>query len=309
LTLEDSDLYTVTEALLCGNNILPSDNLYPREDGIHITDKAKLWIVEKLSELSFPDPEFVFESYFKSEGLIYSINKENIGGIETYLKIVALMEIFGCYTKEEYNYLKLISNEVYYNHGYHGKDSIDNSGIDVVKLDMLLNEFEDIYTTNYDTILDDFLEPHGRFPYHLHGGFSIDHKNKDPDGRYSPTKAKLIWGRKAEEKFEDLKVSIDFSDINFEHFRFDQSRLADYFDYLQNNNYDEINIFGFSGENDDHINKRIIENPYIKKVIWYVNKDDLNKRETQVKSRLLFGGKMKNVILSTWDDFWDRVKY
>jgi len=78
--------------------------------------------------------------------------------------------------------------------GYNYILGISNQAIDFEKLNGLLKTYDDIYTTNYDTILDDFLETQERFPYHLHGGFSINHKNKNPDGRYSLREAKLIWG-------------------------------------------------------------------------------------------------------------------
>lgn len=308
LAFESKDLYIVTEALICGDNVLPRDDLYPSDDEIQITEEAKVWVIERLIELKFPDVELVFESFFKSYGLIYSLNKPNIEGVETYLKVVALYELIGRYSKDEYNNIKLVANEVYHNRGKHGKANIDNKSIDVAKLDVLLNEFGDIFTTNYDTILDDFLEPHNKFPFHLHGGFSIVHRNKDPDGRYGPTEAKLIWGINAEDKFKYLSPGWDFADLNFEAIRFEKSRLADYFDYLQNKECDEIHILGFSGENDYHINRRIIENPHIKNIIWYVDPSDVNKLETQVRSRLLFSGEKKAVHLKTWNDFWDKIK-
>lgn len=176
------------------------------------------------------------------------------------------------------------------------------------KLANLLAQFTDIYTTNYDTILDDFLQEQNRYPFHLHGGFSINHRNKDPDGRYTPDKARLIWGVNADEKFRDLGAGLDFADTDFGAFRFSQSRLADYFDFLRNREYDEIHILGFSGENDAHINERIKTNPSIKNIIVYVDPEKVSCLETQVRSRIVFGGNNKPVNLKSWDTFWDMVK-
>jgi hypothetical protein len=250
----------------------------------------------------------VFEEYFENYGLIYSINQSEIVGVETYLKIVHMFMKIREFTEEDYSNIKLIANEVYFNKGKHGLESIDNSNIDIKKLISLINDYNDVYTTNYDTILDDILIKQERFPYHLHGGFSINHLNKNPDGRYSPNEARLIWGINAESKFNELKAGLDFSNIDFSAFRFGDSQVSEYFDYLQNSDYEEIHILGFSGENDDHINRRIRSNSNIKRITIYVNPNKVLNLETQVKNRILFGGNNQIVNLRSWDDFWGKIK-
>lgn len=303
-----NDLYTISQATFCGDNLFSGSDVYSSSDGICFNKYVEEWIIEKLKLLGFEEPTKVYEDYFKTYGLIYSIVEEKVMGIESYLKVVSLFEKIGRFSTDEYNQIKVIANTVYYNNGSHGKNSINNSSFEISKLDSLLVEFQDIFTTNYDTILDDFLEPYGRYPYHLHGGFSINHRNKDPDGRYSPNEARLIWGISAEEKYNNLKAGFDFSDFSFGSFRWGQSRLVDYFDLLGQGDYDEIQIIGFSGENDNHINLRIISNPHIKNVVYYVNPKSLNTLEIQVRSRLLFSGEKKTVNLKSWDEFWDRIK-
>ncbi len=180
-----------------------SKSLSPNKDNIKITQNAREWVMSKLQALNFTNPEGIFDSYFVDYGLIYSINKGELVGIETFLKTIALFEEIGKFTKEEYNFLKDVATQIYFNYGNHGIISIDNVNIDLPKLYKVIHNYEDVYTTNYDTIIDDILSNVGKYPYHLHGGFSINHKNKDPDGRYEPCDATLIWGANAEEKFEE----------------------------------------------------------------------------------------------------------
>lgn len=308
LELTKDDLYYVTEALFCGDNLFPGNNLYPRDDGVHIKESTRVCIIEKLKEFGFREPEKIFKEYFESYGLIYVVNSPKIVGIETYLKVVHMFIELGEFSEEDYSDIKLIANEVYFNNGKHGLDSIDNADIDMSKLISAITEFDDVYTTNYDTILDDIMENIKKFPFHLHGGFSINHLNKNPDGRYSPHEAKLIWGINAETKFNELRVGLNFNDINFNAYSFGDSQISQYFDFLKEGEYDEIYILGFSGENDDHINQRIRSNSHVKRINIYVNPQKVNDLETQVRSRILFGSGNKVVNLKSWDDFWDTVK-
>lgn len=303
----DSELLTVSEAKFPSEGLYPSENLTPRADSIAVSNTLKKHVIKKLTELGFEKPNEIFRSYFAEYGLWASINKEKLNGIETYLKVFSLFEKTNHFTKEDYIYIKSIATEIYYNKGKHGLQSITNANINQEKLIEMIKGFDCIFTTNYDTVLDDILENDTKIPYHLHGGFCINHKNKDPDGRYLPTEARLIWGINAEEKYEALSAGWDFGDIDFNAIRFDQSRLADYYDILQTSQIDEFHILGYSGENDDHINSRIVENEFIKKVIFYVNPSKLNDKETQVRSRLLFSRQKKFVELKPWSEFWNKV--
>lgn len=308
LSYSNGDLCNISEALFCGDSLFCGEGVYPSDDGIHIKDDCKSWVIEKLTKLEFADPEKTFKEYFEDYGLLYSINKGEIVGVETYLKVVHMFIEIGVFNQKDYDEVKLVANEVYYNEGKHGKSSIKNQSINFIKLADFLLEFEDIYTTNYDTILDDFLETVNRYPFHLHGGFSINHLNKNPDGRYLPNEAKLIWGINAESKYNELRVGFDFSDFRWDAFRWGDSQVSDYFKYLEEREYDEIHILGFSGENDDHINKRIIENQHIKNIVLYVSPSKVNELETQVRSRMQFSGQKKPVNLKSWQEFWDKVE-
>lgn len=305
IKITDRELVTVTAALFPSDNLYPSNDLFPSDDSIQITTEVKNSIIKRLSELKFTNPEMIFKSYFKNNGLIFLVNKEKVIGIENYLKVIKLFKEIGIFSEDDYNNIKNVANNLYFNNGSHGKASISNLEVDLIKLESHLNTYEDIYTTNYDTILDDFLEHNGKIPYHLHGGYSINHRNKDPDGRYGPDNAILVWGINSQEKFEYLSDGMDFSDIDFSVFRFGQSRLADYFDYLRDNEYDEIHILGYSGENDYHINQRIKDNQHIISIIVYVDPLKINDTKTEVRNRIIFGCPGKQVIFRPWDDFWN----
>jgi len=307
--LSNNDIYSVTEALFCGDNLYCGNNVFPNDDGIHFQESIKSLIVQKLEEIGFGEPQKTFKDYFKDYGLIFLINSNRILGVETYLKIIHMFMAIGYFSEEDYKSMKSTANEVYFNAGKHGVDSINNADIDVSKLIQEISKFTDVFTTNYDTVLDDILERTERFPYHLHGGFSINHLNKNPDGRYLPNEAKLIWGISAESKYNELRVGFDWSDLSWSAFRWGDSQISDYFNYLQEREYEEIHILGFSGENDNHINQKIKLNINIRRVIVYVHPSKVNDVETKVKSRILFGNNNKyDVIVRSWDDFWNKIK-
>lgn len=308
LNIDDSELLNVSEALFPSEGLYPSENLKPSSDSIALSSILRKHIIEKLIQLGFENSNEIFKSYFVDYSLWSSINSEKLVGIETYLKVVALFGELDQFSEEDYVHIKNVAAEIYYNNGMHGFQSMNNDAICRETLVKEIKGFDYIFTTNYDTVLDDILMSDSKIPYHLHGGFSINHRNKDPDGRYSPNDARLIWGINPEEKYGDLKVGFRWDDFNYGAFRYGQSRLADYYDTLQNSKIYEIHILGYSGENNDHINKRIIENTFIQKVIVYVNPSKINDKGTQVRSRLLFGRDKKLVELKPWSEFWNKVK-
>lgn len=306
LHISNEELVNISVAVYPNDNLYPREDLIPNEDNIRPVEYVKDEIISKLKKLNFNNPEYVFYEYFMKYGLIYSINSSKLNGLETYLKVLHLFMNIDKYTKSEYDELKNIANQIYYNGGKHGLADICNNKIDIVKLCDLILGFDDIYTTNYDTILDDILDIESNFPFHLHGGFSICHKNRNPSGRFNPSNAILIWGESAESKFEELNTSLDYSCIDYGAFRYGgNSQLGDYFEMLMTREYEEMHILGYSGENDAHINNRIKENPNIQSIIIYTDPSRLSTQETIVRNRLLFKGENQNIILKPWSEFWD----
>ena len=111
---------------------------------------------------------------------------------------------------------------------------------------------------------------------------------------------------RSDTKYRTLASGFDYSDFNYAAMRYGQSQLADYFDVLEHEVFDEIHILGFSGENDGHVNQRIQRNRNIKTIVVYVKPDDVDKLETRVRKEILFGGDLKRVTLKSWDVFWSR---
>ena len=50
-----------------------------------------------------------------------------------------------------------------------------------------------------------------------------------------------------------------------------------------------------------------MNNDNVRKVIYYVNPKKVDDKETQVRSRLLFGRQKKIVELRSWSEFWSLV--
>jgi len=88
LSFENNDLYSISETLFCGDSVLGGENTFPSSDGIHVKDGCKNWVIDKLACKGFQNPNKTFEEYFINYGLIYSINSDEMIGIESYLKVI-----------------------------------------------------------------------------------------------------------------------------------------------------------------------------------------------------------------------------
>lgn len=285
-SLYDSDIYKIIEALYPSKNLYPSKKLFPSDDRILFIDSIKQNLLESIKNNGFKKPNIILNKYFIENGLIYMVNKKKIRDIESMLKVVHMFIETGEFSKTDYENIKTIADNIYYNGGYHGFESINNTNINKGKLISEITKFDEVYTTNFDTVLDDILEAKNKYPLHLHGGFN---------------EAILIWGISADDKFEQLNVSLSYSDIYF-------SSLGDYFQELQESSCEEIYILGFSGENDSHINSRIKNNKNIKNIIYYTHPNKINDKEEKIKLRILFKGSHQNLIIKSWDEFWNKVK-
>lgn len=91
-----------------------------------------------------------------------------------------------------------MANIVYFNDGNCGAQ-----GIEIEKrenIGKVFAEYREIYTTNYDTVLDEIV--HNKEIRHLHGGFLYDDKTLRSNMIVQPEKAVLIWGITGEEKIK-----------------------------------------------------------------------------------------------------------
>ena len=201
------------------------------------------------------------------------------------------------------------------NDGKNGIDSINKMNFDICKFKRYINEFDFIFTTNYDHILDDaFIKE----VCHLHGGYNYKEEGDSPqkiikvNNVLSYRDAYLIWGINEEEKRNGIRNTKftryemdDKLNVSFD-LEIADSVLKGYFDQLKNGEYAEIHIWGYSGLNDGHINKAIDENVNLKKVYYYVAPGDVDSRKIFEKKNSLYNSKQNHIIkLRSWDDIWN----
>lgn len=272
----------------------------------NLENKSEKNIIEMLEKQHIRGDHYL--RYFINQNLKEELYKPEITGLETLLKVAHLFH----HIKEfSYDEIQQVFNFICFNNGLNGLDGITvNYNQDNLK--EYINSFSDVYTTNYDTILDDLYENEVN---HLHGGFFYN-KIKSMNGsifiqreeqKLCLENSYLIWGRNFEEKTQKTKGGFSFP-ISFP-FSSGSSVLNKYFSKLECDDYEEIHIFGFSGLNDNHINERIKENRNVKKIVVYVSPSDVKKQAVKDQNILLYQNQyIRTVELKSWDTVWDRIK-
>lgn len=270
-----------------------------------MSDEVKGIIVPKLVKSGFTDCSRVYERYFENYGLIYEIAKSEICSIENLLKVVNMFSLTGRFDNATEEQIILTANKIYYNNGKYGLE--DTILKDYSKARKALSIFDYVFTTNYDLILDDICEWQDKV-FHLHGGFNIEHPNLKVYKRLNYEEACIIWGIDGDDKYNKLSPGWDFNNINFNAIRLDQSLLADYFDYLRDFDYEEIHIFGYSGENDQHINNRVTENEAVQRIYFYCdpNSEIQSDGFKRIKREMFFGTQAE-IIFEPWTKIWEKI--
>jgi hypothetical protein len=227
--------------------------------------------------------------------------------IETLLKVAHLFN----YSQDvTYDKIRKVANVIYYNDGKNGISNVTNINVDLFS--EFINEFEFVFTTNFDKILDDVYR---KEVFHLHGGFNykktINNNQTNiikTEYELSPDMALLIWGKDYLEKEAQTKSYFRFpTKFPFSFY----SILNNYYRVLEYGEFTEIHIWGYSGENDGHINSKIANNTNIKKIYHYISPekffdpDEKASAELEVKS--IFGDS-KDIILEPWNKIWVKFK-
>lgn len=262
---------------------------------------------EKIIEyLGSNNASSLYFEYFIDFGLMHEIESENerIIGIETLLKVSRLLK----YSDSDYDIIKRTANIICFNYGDNGVHAIDNSRFDLEKAHTFMSGFSQIYTTNYDNILEGLSEVDIK---HLHGGFYY-YKEHQENGQMDILKAKelqpvekayLVWGVQSKEKEEQLSGGFTFPmsfPINFS----GDSILRKYYDDLTKMEIDELHVLGYSGQNDSHINKSIERNASIKRIIKYCNPyNELDNENYKSEVKNSFSNKI-SVEFMSWDIAW-----
>lgn len=298
-------LYKYGGGTYCGDGLFCSEQTYLMSDYLIYDNEAKVHIINTLESLGFNNPNEICEKYFLGYGLIYEVNKQNISNVENLLKIVNMFCLIGLFSSDDEKKIILVANEIYYNNGNYGLK--DTSLTSYSKIKSFFVKFEFIFTTNYDLVLDDICNNRNKV-YHLHGGFNIEHQNTKSNKRLNNKEAFLVWGINGEDKYNKLSPGHDFNHIDFNDYRFGQSLLADYFDELQIGGFQELHIFGYSGENDQHINQRLVMNKNLENIYFYCNPaNEVDNYDFECKIKDLFKSDRITVKLKPWIEIWNNI--
>lgn len=299
------DIYKYGGGLYPSDQLFPSEQLYPRADKILYNDKIREYVIKALNDTGFKDCNDLFDSYFIQYGLIFETIKKEINSIENLLKVINIFKKIGKVDEAKETEIKKIANKIYFNDGKYGLK--DTNLKDYSKIKTFFEDFDFIFTTNYDLILDDICENQDKV-FHLHGGFNFEHRNLRTTKRLTDEEAYIVWGINGDEKYHELSPGWDWDDFRWDAVRFDQSLLADYFSSLEKNEYDEMHIFGFSGENDQHINKRIVNNKTVTRIYFYCCPESINDYNYQCKIKELFEGTKAEITLEPWTKIWECIR-
>lgn len=269
----------------------------------------KIDIVKKLESFGFSSPDKVYDRYFDEYNLRAYIGKSKNYGIETLIKIGKLFLIVKKTSSEEIDAIKRFGCNYYWNGGKNGKDGIDNPNINLELLEKHTKEYSYIFTTNYDTILDDLFQ--GSRVCHLHGGFTLD--------RYGTISTKnapngfIVWGIDEFEKEAQLIKNQNLHKWNNGAFynsglKYNQ-KSQPFLDFcsLSTLDFTELYVLGYSGENDKHINSKIAQNHHLKTIMFYCSPDRINCVEYKRKIENMFENRF-NVHLISYLEFWKQFE-
>ena len=79
-----------------------------------------------------------------------------------------------------------------------------------------------------------------------------------------------------------------------------------YLSQLQNADVERIDIFGYSGENDQHINRAIAENTSIREIHYYCAPIKVSDPVEKFEVTSRFSIKMpKKLVLKSWNTIWN----
>lgn len=244
----------------------------------------------------------ILDLHFQTYGLIYETQFDEISNVESLLKIIDLFSKIGLFSAQDKKGVEALANRVYFNDGNCGNQSIDNR----VKTNLFnwLSTYDKIFTTNYDSLLDDTLSTDQ--VKHLHGGFHYADKYARSASIVPPDQAYLIWGISGEEKAQKMQGGFSFPIVI--PFASPISVFEEYLSELKNVQADRIDIFGYSGENDQHINTAISQNAAIREVHYFCNPKRVHDaaEEFSVKSRFQIG-ENKKLVLESWDIVWNQL--
>lgn len=258
-------------------------------------------IIKSMPHYTHSSAAQIYKQYFEGYGLKFALSTAKLSGIETLLKAAKLLNM------AVQNELIEIANDICFNNGRNGFNAIELALCKDTFADFI-NSFDLVFTTNYDYLLDDVYKNE---VFHLHGGFNYQ-KTHDECGAVDIIRDKecrkvakpfLAWGIDGDEKRNSTKGGITFP-ISFPLY-FPLSIIDQYFNSLKTEVYEEIHIWGYSGQNDKHINDSIKENRNIRVVYYYGNPQEVDSESHKKKVADMFAAEGKEVRSVSWKSIWD----
>jgi len=262
-----------------------------------------------------------------NSGLYNELKEPNICGIETVMKVAKLFK------SENIEEIEQAARDICYNDGLNGINGINKAdafhSIDVEKAKLFINSFDYIFTTNYDYILDDLYDGDVQ---HIHGGFDYYRVNFKSNSGKEVNKYKardnefdiekkyannteivnidspfLIWGCNGIEK--QSKTGGGFTLPMSIPFVLHSSCLKKHIEKLKINDINELHIFGYSGQNDSHINSAIKSNLEISKIVYYCNPaSEMHDDSFKMKIFDIFASRESKLALKSWNEIWKHLQ-
>lgn len=271
-----------------------------------LPEKDDLSIIRLLSQYKVDNPEEQYRKFFVEYNLSDELYQPEILSVESLLKVASLFK--DSFEECVENEIIKIANQIYFNEGENGILSI-NEKVTRDKLKKFINSFEFVFTTNFDNVLDDAFD--GEVA-HLHGGFFYKREvlgtstfiTKTTEVQEHPC---LVWGINYDRKLAASKGGTAFP-ISFP-LVLGSSILEEHLKQLQRASIGELYIWGYSGQNDAHINCAIDRNTNIQKIVYYTNPHrvgDISEIE-RLQSRFSPSNRSRLVVLS-WEDVWKEVQ-
>lgn len=252
------------------------------------------------------DVQPISTDFFQTYGLIYETQHGNISNVESLLKVISLFAYLGEFTREDADHVKAVANQIYYNNGKCGRSAI--SDVISTRVQRWLSSYQMIFTTNYDVLMDEVLQTNEI--RHLHGGFLYNKSDrlKRSKSLVSAEDACLIWGINGEEKMAQIKAGggVGFP-VEFP-LESPLSIFESYLQELQTVQAERIDVFGYSGENDQHINSAISQNSNIKQVRYFCDPKKVLDSVQDFDVTLRFGiTPPQQIELESWDTIWNLI--
>lgn len=273
---------------------------------------GKTDIIDELKKLGFPNPSESYDTYFEKYNLKGYIGKTDIGSIETLLKIGQLFSEIQLTEPAENDTLRTFACTYYWNDGANGLMSIgklQGNQFNSEKFTIYLNTYGYVFTTNYDTILDDAYD--GTVA-HLHGSFLMNKDGTIRNDKKNCSDSLLIWGVDDTEKIGQIQAASRAHCWNSPGFRWNdgirfntKSFIDKYFAHLATGSFSELDIVGYSGENDKHINSELAKNSVLKQINFYCKPDQVCDQDYQAEISGMFDDKF-SVNLICWNKFWNK---